>query len=149
MAQAKSFKELLETTLQKYHQRVIDAAAVIKAMVQIRKDMETDDARASELGLDTEEVAFYDAVAQHAEKIYDQKFLCELIHDVVQTIKRNLKVDWTQPHREAVKAEVRAAVRRVLRKRKVKKEDFDLLIEHIMMQAEALYGDWPTSGEAA
>lgn len=149
VTQAKSFKELLETTLQKYHQRVIDAAAVIKAMIQIREEMKTDDARASELGLDTEEVAFYDAVSQHADKIYDQKFLCELIHDVVQTIKRNLKVDWTQPHREAVKAEVRAAVRRVLRKRKVKKEDFGMLIEHIMMQAEALYGDWPTAGEAA
>ena len=33
LAMAKSFRELLEQTLQKYHNRLIDAAAVIKALL--------------------------------------------------------------------------------------------------------------------
>ena len=143
IAKARSFRELLELTLQKYHQRIIDAAAVIKAMLEIKNDMESDATRASELGMEPEEVAFYDAVAENVEDIYDQAFLRDLIHDVVQTIKRNLKVDWTEPHREAVKAEVRAAVKRVLRNRKVEKEHFDVLLTSIMTQAEAIYQDWP------
>jgi type I restriction enzyme, R subunit len=61
----------------------------------------------------------------------------------VQTIKRNLKVDWTQPHREDVKAAVRAAVRRVLRRRNVREEDFEPFLGYILVQAEALYADWP------
>ena len=69
----------------------------------------------------------------------------DLIHEVVQSIKRNLKVDWTEPHREDVKAEIRAAVKRVLRNRNVRAEDFDLLIGKIMAQAEALYAEWPTA----
>ncbi len=32
---------------------------------------------------------------------------------------------------------------RVLRKRNVRTEDFDQLVERIMEQAEALYADWP------
>jgi hypothetical protein len=32
-AQARSFRELLESTLQKYHNRLLDAAAVIRAML--------------------------------------------------------------------------------------------------------------------
>jgi type I restriction enzyme R subunit len=36
LAKAKSFKELLEETLRRYHNRLIDAASVIKAMIEIR-----------------------------------------------------------------------------------------------------------------
>src|SRR5262249_40034815 len=35
LAQAKSFQELLEATLRKYHNRLIDAAAVIQALLEI------------------------------------------------------------------------------------------------------------------
>jgi type I restriction enzyme R subunit len=143
LAKARSFKELLEATLQKYHNRLIDAAAVVKAMIQIRQEMENEDKRAAELGLAQEELAFYDAVAANYDTIYDVGFLRDLVHEVVQTIKRNLKVDWTEPHREDVKASVRAAVKRVLRNRGVKTEDFDMFVGEIMKQAEALYTDWP------
>jgi type I restriction enzyme, R subunit len=143
VARARSFHELLETTLKRYHQRTIDAAAVVKAMLEIKRDMQTADRRAEALGLQSEEVAFYDAVAVHASGIYDQAFLCDLIHDVVRSIKRNLKVDWTQPHREAVRAELRVAVKRVLRRRGVQSDHFDLLLPSIMAQAEAQYRHWP------
>jgi type I restriction enzyme, R subunit len=66
-----------------------------------------------------------------------------LVHDVVQTIKKNLKVDWTEPHRDDVRATSRAGVRRVLRRRDVKVEDFEPFIEKFMAQAEELYDEWP------
>jgi type I restriction enzyme R subunit len=69
--------------------------------------------------------------------------LADLIHQVVESVKRNLKVDWTKPHRESVKAGVRAAVRRVLRRNKVQAEDLERFVELILEQAEALYEDWP------
>jgi hypothetical protein len=39
-----------------------------------------------------------------------------------------------------VKAAVKSVVRRVLRRRNVREEDFDVSLEHIMTQAEALCG---------
>ena len=143
LAKAKSFRELLEETLQRYHNRLIDAAAVIRAMIAIRREMEQDDQRAAELGLGEDELAFYDAIANNLAGVYDEKFLSGLIHEVVQTVKRNLKVDWTEPHREDVKAGVRAAVKRVLRARGVRAEHFDAIVGRIMEQAEALYAEWP------
>jgi type I restriction enzyme R subunit len=145
LALAKSFRQLLEQTLQKYHNRLIDAAAVIKAMLQIHRELQESEARAKQLGLDQEELAFYDAVAAHHNDVYGVEFLRDLVHAVVQTVKRNLKVDWAEPHRDDVKAEIRAAVKRVLRKRNVRAEDFDPLVERIMEQAEALYSDWPAA----
>jgi type I restriction enzyme R subunit len=143
LAKSKSFKDLLEETLRRYHNRLIDAAAVIKVLVQMRKDWEADDQRAQQLGLSSEELAFYDAVAANFGSLYDQAFLRELVHDVVETIKKNLKVDWTEPHREDVKSAVRAAVKRILRRRNVREEDFDPFIDRIMAQAEAIYAEWP------
>jgi type I restriction enzyme R subunit len=143
LAQAKSFRELLEKTLQRYHNRLIDAASVVAEMLRMKQEMDASDARARELGLAEEEVAFYDAVAGSGEAVYDEPFLRDLVHDVVQTIKRNLKVDWTEPHRDQVRAEIRAAVRRVLRKRGVREADFEPFIAGFIEQAEAQYAEWP------
>lgn len=143
LAKAKSFRELLEATLERYHKRIIDAAAVVKAMIQIKKDMEADQRRAREFNLADDALAFCDAVATSYAGICEQPFLRDLIHDVVQSIKKNLKVDWTEPPREDVKAGVRAAVGVVLRKRGVTPEDFEPIVGRVMGQAEALYADWP------
>lgn len=143
LAQAKSFRALLEQTLQRYHGRLIDAAAVIKAMLEIREEMARADQRAARLGLEADELAFYDAVAAQREAVYGVEPLRDLIHEVVQAIKRAVKVDWTEPHRDDVKAAIRAAVRKVLRARDVRAEDLEPFVATVMVQAEALYADWP------
>lgn len=142
LAQSKSFRALLEATLARYHKRIIDAAAVVEAMVQIRKEMDATDKRVAELGLTEEELAFYDAVRDNYATVYDEPFLRDLVHDVVLAVKGNLKVDWTEPHREDVKASVKAAVKRVLKRRGVKPEDFEGLTNAVLGQAAALWKDW-------
>jgi type I restriction enzyme R subunit len=140
----RSFQKMLQEALKKYHNRTLDTAAVIAIIVEIAQEIRSSDQqRVKELGLTLEELAFYDAVAENLESVYEQPFLCKLIQDIVQTLKRELKPDWTRPHRESIKAKVRLAVKKVLRKHKVKKEDFDFLLGQMMEQAEALYTEWP------
>ncbi len=143
LAQAESFQKLLEQTLERYHARVIDAALVVRTLIEMRQQWQTEDQRAARLGLSPEELAFYDAVAANFLNLYNEAFLRDLVHDVVQVVKNNLKVDWTQPHRDEVKAAVRSAVRRVLRRREVREEDLEPFMGYILTQAEALYADWP------
>jgi type I restriction enzyme R subunit len=139
----RSFKEMLEQTLLKYHSRAIQAADVVRVMIDIRKDMDNEAARSKALNLTTEEIAFYDAVAANVATLFDEKTLCDLIRDVVQAVKKNLKVDWTKPHREDVKAAVRAAVKAVLRRRGVTRGLLDALADKVIVQAEALFKEWP------
>jgi type I restriction enzyme R subunit len=143
LAQAKSLQELLEATLQRYHNRIIDAAAVIQEMIRMRNEMSSTAKRAGELGLTEEELAFYDAVATSHGEVYDQPVLCGIIHDVVETLKRNLRVDWADPARQQVQAEIRAAVRRKLRQRDIKAEDLDAVTDRVIEQATALFRRWP------
>jgi type I restriction enzyme R subunit len=143
LARARSFHELLRVTLERYHARLIDAAAVIREIIRIRDELREEEQRARALGLADEDLAFYDAIAANFGTIYDHAFLSGLIHDVVQTIKRNLKVDWTEPHRDDVRAEVRSAVRRVLRKKGVKAQDLEPFVTAVIRQAEESYREWP------
>jgi type I restriction enzyme R subunit len=104
-------------------------------MIAIRREMESDDQRAQELGLTPEEIAFNDAVAGNFTTIYDQIFLRDLVHEVVQTLKRNLKVDWTEPSREEIRAEVRSAVRMVLRRKGIQEKDLEPFLGSVIVQA--------------
>src|SRR5262249_20368857 len=88
LAQAKSFQQWLQARLQKYHNTLSDAAAVIKALLEMRQAISADDQRAKELNLEPDELAFYDAIAANYETIYEPSFLRDLIHDVVQTLKK-------------------------------------------------------------
>ena len=65
------------------------------------------------------------------------------MHCSAPSVKKNLKVDWTKPHREDVKAGVRAAVKTVLRKRGVKPEHLETLTKQVIIQAEAMFREWP------
>jgi len=105
--------------------------------------MHSEDKCKAETGLSDEELAFYDAISGLGEEAYDMPFLCDLVRDVVQAVKRHLKVDWTKPHRQNVKAGVVAAVKMVLRRKKIKAKQFDFILNRVMKQAEALYEDWP------
>jgi len=82
-------------------------------------------------------------VPARVDKPYGDEFLRDLVHDVVQSVKRNLKVDWTAPHRDDVRSAIRAAVKRTLRNRGVKPQDFDRFLEVVMEQAIRSFAVWP------
>lgn len=143
LAEAKSLRALLEATIARYHNRLIDAAAVIAEMIELRKQLENQHRRAVDLGVTEEELAFYDALTTRPDAAYSDEFLRDLVHDVVLAVKRNLRVDWTAPHRDDVQSAIRAAVKRTLRTRGVRSGDFDSFVEILMLQARASFGSWP------
>ncbi len=59
----RSFKEMLEEMLRRYHNNAITATEVVQAMLKIHQEMRADDSRKAETGLSDEELAFYDAIA--------------------------------------------------------------------------------------
>jgi type I restriction enzyme R subunit len=131
---AKSFREMLEKTLERYHN---------KALIDMRKQMDADDRFKVELGFTDEEVAFYDALVLTEGEVHDQPFLADLVREIVPAVKKNLKPDWTKAHRSDVQATIRTAVKAVLRRKGVKASDFDLILAKVFEQAEAIYREWP------
>jgi type I restriction enzyme R subunit len=145
LIQYRNFKEMLDSTLTRYNNRAISAADVVRVMVEMRQRMTEDERRKGELGLGDDELAFYDVIVEGAPLGIptDNEWIAGLVREVVSAVRGNLKVDWTRSHRSDVYASVESAVKMVLRRKRIKGEQFELLLRRLMKQAEASYEEWP------
>lgn len=151
--QVRSFKQMLDEAITRYNNHVIQAANVVQVMVEIRKQWAANEQRKQQLNLNDEELAFYDVIVmgesmgestgETSNITTDNEWIDSLVRDVVKVVRNNLQVDWTQAHRQDVKASVESAVKLVLRKRRVKGEQLAFILNRLMKQAEAIYKDWP------
>jgi len=89
-----SLKEEVERVIQRYHENAIDSYTTIVELIKNAKEITEEDQRAQQLGLEEEELAFYEIIAKHQNAITDNKIISELVKQIVQSIKKNLQVDW-------------------------------------------------------
>ena len=140
--QSRSFAGMLEDAIRRYQNRTIEAAQVIEELIDLAKEMREDFARGRELGLNEDELAFYDALETNdsAVKVLGDDTLRTIAQELVETVRRNATIDWTV--RESVRAGMRNAVRRVLRKYKYPPDKQEKAIETVIEQAELLSEEW-------
>ena len=140
--QARSFAGMLEDAIRRYQNRTIEAAQVIEELIELAKEMREDFARGQELGLNEDELAFYDALETNdsAVKVLGDDTLRAIAQELVETVRKNAAIDWTV--RESVRAGMRNAVRRVLRKYKYPPDKQEKAIETVIEQAELLSEEW-------
>jgi type I restriction enzyme R subunit len=141
----RSYKDMLEDALRQYNNRTITAQEVVEVMRRIRGEQQAEVQRQHKLGLNDEEIAFYDVIALGEEVDLHQtdEWIADLVRQVVKAVRDNLQVDWTKPHRSNIEAMVQAAVGRVLRRNQIKGEQFEFLRARLMKQARATYERWP------
>ena len=140
--QARSFAGMLEDAIRRYQNRTIEAAQVIEELIELAKEMREDFARGQELGLNEDELAFYDALETNdsAVKVLGDETLRTIAQELVETVRRNATIDWTV--RESVRAGMRNAVRRVLRKHGYPPDKEKKAIDTVIEQAELLSEEW-------
>ena len=104
--------------------------------------MREDMAQGKELGLDEDELAFYDALEtkDSAAQVLGDETIRTIAQELVETVRRNATIDWTV--RESVRAGMRNAVRRVLRKHGYPPDKQDKAVETVIEQAELLSEEW-------
>ena len=115
ITQSKKFSEMIEAVVNKYHNNQIDSAQVLEELSSIAKEMRLEDNKAYELGLTEEEYAFYSVLNENdSTKMLDDHKMKELIHHIVDVIRKNATVDWSK--RSDVRAKLRLTVRKLLQK---------------------------------
>ena len=140
--QARSFAGMLEDAIRRYQNRTIGAAQVIEELIELAKEMREDMARGEELGLNEDELAFYDALETNDSgvKVLGDETLRTIAQELVETVRKNAAIDWTV--RESVRAGMRNAVRRVLRKHGYPPDKREKAIQTVIEQAELLSEEW-------
>jgi type I restriction enzyme, R subunit len=145
IVQARSFAELLETSIQKYQNRAIETAQIIEELISLAKEMNEAKARGEQLNLTEDEEAFYDALSVNdsAVKVLGDKILCEIARDLKKSVKENLTVDWQ--YKEGTRAQLRLIVKRILKKYGYPPDKQDAAVTLVLKQTETLCESWATS----
>lgn len=139
---ARKFSEMLERTLRSYQNRTIEAAQVILELIEMAKQLRDAPKRGTELGLTEDELAFYDALAEHGgvKELMGDQVLATIAHDLVEAIRGSVSIDWTQ--KEAVRADMRRKVKKLLRKHGYPPDKQENAVLMVIEQAERVCKEW-------
>ena len=142
LIQSKKMSEMLENAIRKYQNNLLTTAQVIEELMKLAKDIREDDKRGELFGLNDDELAFYDALANNmsAKDVLGDAQLRDLSRVLVQRVKANTSIDWTI--KENVQAKLRVIVRRTLRQYGYPPDAQLLATENVLKQAALLADDW-------
>ena len=119
---AASSHAIVEQAVRRHQNRAVEAAQVIEELIALAKEMRAAQARGEALGLNTDELAFYDAleVDDSAVKVLGDNTLRDIARELVENVRKNATIDWTvkesRPreaprHREAHPTQMRLPAR--------------------------------------
>lgn len=147
LVQGKKFSELLAEAVKRYQNGLLDSAQVIEELIKLAQQIRAADKRGEELNLRTDELAFYDALADNpkAESVLGNQTLKMIAHELVDSVRRNTSIDWQI--KESVQAKLRVLVKRILRKYKYPPDDpatgeYTVSVTKVLDQAELLAEYW-------
>jgi type I restriction enzyme R subunit len=142
VVQARRFSEMLDQTIAGYQNRSLEAAEVVLELIEMAKAIREAPKRGEALGLTEDELAFYDALADHdgVRDVMADDVLGAIAHDLAEAIRRSVTIDWTE--KEAVRAKMRARVKRLLRRHGYPPDKREAAVATVLEQAEHIARDW-------
>ena len=138
IVQSRGFRESLEATLTRYTNRALTTAQVIDELIGLAKAIRDAVRRGEESGLNEDEKAFYDALADNesAREVLQDDTLQLIARKLADRIKEKASLDWTQ--RETVRADMRRTIRRLLTKYGYPPDAQEAATQLVIQQAELM-----------
>ncbi len=142
VVQHNKFSDLLTNVIKRYQNRSIETAQVMEELIQMAKKFKEAVNRGIDLGLNSDELAFYDALANNEESVRElgDEILKKIAHELAESLRKSASVDWSV--RESVRAGLRLMVKRILRKYKYPPAKQDEAVQLVLEQAESLCAVW-------
>lgn len=142
VVETKKFSDRLEQAVARYHTNAISTVEVLQELINLAREIREARKHGEDEGLSTDEVAFYDALAenQSAVDVMGNDSLKLIAHELLTGLKSNISVDWS--YRESARARMRVLVKRILRKHGFPPDLQDAAVQTVLQQAEALSATW-------
>lgn len=136
LVRSKKFREALEDAMLSYTNKAISTAEMITRLIDLAKSLRDAQQHGQELGLSSEESAFYDALVDNesAREAMQSDVLRLMARELAEMVRKMPKLDWTQ--RESVRANLRRNVRRMLAKYGYPPDLADGATQLVLKQAE-------------
>ena len=144
VVKTKAFSERLTESINRYHTNALTTAQVLEELIALAKEIRAEMEQRGKDGLTEDEVAFYEALSENdsAVDVMGDEKLKLIAHELLQSIRSNVTVDWY--HSEMARAKIRVAVKRILKKYGYPPDLESQAIQTVLQQAEVLSGKWAT-----
>ena len=120
---------MLEKSLRAYQNRALETVRIVHELIELANHIRTADERGEKLGVN-------DSAVQVLGEPTLQSIACEL----VEAVKRNVSIDWTE--KESVRAKLRVIVKRILRRFGYPPDKQESAADLVLQQAEVLSEAW-------
>ena len=141
VVETRKFSERLESAVARYHANALSTVEVIEELIKLAKDINAAAQRGEADGLSIEEVAFYDALADHGTALdaMGDAQLRVIATELVNALRTNVTVDWH--NRDNARARMRTLVKKILRKYGYPPDLEAAAVQTVIKQAEAILGE--------
>jgi type I restriction enzyme, R subunit len=138
LVKSRKLLEMLETAIKKYQNNLLTTAEIIQELIKLARDIKEADEEGARLGLNNDEVAFYNAleVNDSAVQVLGDETLKEIAREIADKVRANATLDWTV--RESARAKLMVIVRRTLNKWGYPPDKQQKAIDTVMRQAEMM-----------
>ena len=138
LVKSKKLLEMLESAIKRYQNNLLTTAEVIQELINIAKEVKASDKEGEQLGLTSDEVAFYNAleINDSAVQVLGDEQLKQIAREITDKVRANATIDWTI--RESARAKLMVIVKRTLTKWGYPPDKQAKAIETVLKQAELM-----------
>ena len=96
VVKSEKFSEIMQRSLNAYLNGMLTNEEVIEEMLKLAKQIAEAQKEGNELGLNSEELAFYDALTrpQAIKDFYENDELIAITKELTETLRKNKTIDW-------------------------------------------------------
>lgn len=136
VVKAQKFSAMLQSSVNSYLNGMLSSAEVIEELRNMAKEMMKARDEGRDLGLDDEELAFYDALTkpQAIKDFYQNDELIAITRELTESLRENRTIDWQK--KEDARARMRMSIRRLLKKHRYPPEEIPDALDTVMRQCE-------------
>lgn len=136
VVKSEKFSEIIQSAMNRYLNGMLTNEEVIQELLKLAKDMAAASAEGEALGLNAEELAFYDALTkpQAIKDFYEHEELIAITKELTDLLRKNRTIDWQK--KESARAGMRRLVKRLLRRHKYPPEGMEDAVQTVMSQCE-------------
>jgi type I restriction enzyme R subunit len=136
LVKSELFSEKMSRLMNQYRKGQISNAEVIEELLKMAAIIAKDKKAGEDLGLNTEEKAFYDALLKPAaiKDFYTNDALIQITKELTEMLSKNRTIDWQK--KEQARAKMRSLVKRLLKKYKYPPEGQEEALNIVIAQCE-------------
>lgn len=136
ITQSDLFSDMLSRSLSNYLKGLLTNEEVIQELLKMAQQMKHAEDEGNDLGLTSEEKAFYDALStpEGVRQAYSDEEFVALTKELTELLHTNRTIDWNR--KESARAKMRVLVKRLLKKYKYPPERAKKALETVMRQCD-------------